>query len=227
MNPIQHIYEIQQVINLREVYTWEQIARALYDILDDIDTSDDVCRESDKAFRTLVMRLQAKKNAWLFSPDGYRVVPAVLLKEGLVDFAKTELDKAGLFSKDSDYEGMLGNAVMDLMKVFASQGHSGFSAQLTRQLFNLVSDYKPLSPLTDNPDEWMEVGDQMPPRTPSGEGSVWQSRRNPEAFSEDGGKTYYLLSDMDVKGKEENGATYTTTDRSRKKMYRSEKSKEQ
>jgi hypothetical protein len=50
---------------------------------------------------------------------------------------------------------------------------------------------------------------------------------NPEAFSEDSGKTYYLLSDMDVKGKEENGATYTTTDRSRKKMYRSEKSKEQ
>ena len=226
MDYIHYINEWQQVQCLRESYTWEKIARALYNILDDIDTSDDVCRESDKTFRTLVMNLQAKKNAWLFSPDGYQVVPAVLLQEGLVDFAKTELDKAGLFSKDGDYEGMLGNAVMELIKVFASQGHSGFSAQLTRELFNLVSDYKPLSPLTDNPDEWMEVGDQMPPRTPSGEGSVWQSRRNPEAFSEDGGKTYYLLSDMDVKGREENGTTYTTTDRSRKKMYRSENSKE-
>ena len=227
MNPIQIIQEMQQVMKLRESHTWEQIARALYDILDDIDTLDDVCRENNQAFRDLVMKAQAKKNRFLFSPDGHQVVPAVEIQEGLVDFAKTELTKAGLFDKDSDYEGMLGNAVMDLMKVFASQGHSGFSAQLTRELFNLVSDYKPLSPLTDNPDEWMEVGDQMPPRTPGGEGSVWQSRRNPEAFSEDSGKTYYLLSDMDVKGKEENGATYTTTDRSRKKMYRSEKSKEQ
>ena len=225
MNPIQIIQEMQQVMKLRESHTWEQIACALYGILDDTDTLDDVCRENNQAFRDLVMKAQAKKNRFLFSPDGHQVVPAVEIQEGLVDFAKTELAKAGLFDKDSDYDGMIGQSVMALMKVFANQGHSGFSAQLTRAVFDKLVNFKPLSPLTNDSKEWNIIeGDD--PRNPPNTPTCWQSRRNPEAFSEDGGKMYYLLSDMEVQGKEENGATYTMTDKSRKKMYRSEKSKE-
>ncbi len=44
--------------------------------------------------------------------------------------------------------------------------------------------FKNLRPLTNNPDEWMDVGD-----------NCWQSCRNPEAFSLNGGITYYLLSE--------------------------------
>jgi hypothetical protein len=57
---------------------------------------------------------------------------------------------------------------------------------MTIQLFDLLANYKPLSDLTDNPHEWMEVVD-----------GLWQSRRNSEAFSNDGGKTYRLNSNQD------------------------------
>lgn len=100
----------------------------------------------------------------------------------LVNHARCELTKAGLFSKESDYEGMLGPAVMALVRVFAKQGHSGFSASLTRQIFDRVANFKTLSPLTDSPAEWMLISRN--PRT-------WQSRRQSSCFSEDGGKTYH------------------------------------
>jgi len=53
--------------------------------------------------------------------------------------------------------------------------------------------YQNISPLTDSPDEWMNVGAMI-----GKELSMWQSARNPEAFSTDGGKTYYLLSERDM-----------------------------
>ena len=59
---------------LREKKTWEEIAVALYGILDDIDTADDMCKENAEAFRNMVMKLLAKKNQYLESPDGQTVV---------------------------------------------------------------------------------------------------------------------------------------------------------
>ena len=72
----------------------------------------------------------------------------------LVKHAKRELEFAGLFDKDSDYDGMAGRAVMELVKVFAKQGHSGMSASLVRNLFNKVADFKPLTPITCEEEEW-------------------------------------------------------------------------
>ena len=108
------------------------------------------------------------------------------LLENLVDHARYEMDMVGLFEPDSDYEGELGNAVMDLMKTFAGQGHSGASAGITRDLFHRLSNFETLSSITNNPDEWMDVADE---RT-NGQ-ALWQSKRNPALFSTDGGKTHY------------------------------------
>ena len=104
----------------------------------------------------------------------------------LVEFAEKELRLAGMFDDDV-YEGMLANAVMDLIRVFSDQGHSGMSAEFTMQMFERVGRFKPLTPLTDNPDEWIEVGP-----------SLWQATRDSEAFSNDGGKTYRLNSDHET-----------------------------
>jgi hypothetical protein len=52
--------------------------------------------------------------------------------------AKRNLELAGLFDKDSDYGGMLGHAVMKLVEAHCSEGHSGFSHELTLQIFNKV-----------------------------------------------------------------------------------------
>jgi hypothetical protein len=102
----------------------------------------------------------------------------------LVEYAEKELRLAGLFDEDSDYGGMLGIAVLDLIKLFSDQGHSGFSAGMTVSIFDRLAQYKPLTPITDNPNEWVDHGE-----------GIWQSTRDSEAFSDDGGKTYKLLSD--------------------------------
>jgi len=113
-----------------------------------------------------------------------------ILNEGLVDHGKEELERAGLFDKDSDYDGMLGEAVLELLQTFSKQGHSGFSAQLTMELFNKLAKYETLTEITDDPEEWMAVSEDMA----LGKG-VWQSRRNPALFSNDGGKNYYSIDD--------------------------------
>ena len=61
----------------------------------------------------------------------------------LQSYAYEWLKRQGLFDDDSDYGGMLGDAVFELIKVFSKQGHSGFSARITRALFNrLLDDYE-------------------------------------------------------------------------------------
>jgi hypothetical protein len=73
----------------------------------------------------------------------------------LVEFARDELTRAGLFDKDSDYGGMLGDAIMKMVEVFAAEGHSGFSANMAIDIFSKIARFKPLTPLTGEESEWM------------------------------------------------------------------------
>ena len=59
---------------------------------------------------------------------------------------------------DEKYVQRIGNCVYEICKLFAEQGHSGLSANITLQLLNeLLIKENTLSPLTKNPDEWMDV----------------------------------------------------------------------
>ena len=99
----------------------------------------------------------------------------------LVEHAKRELETIGMFDKDSDYEGMIGHAVMELIELFEKQGHSGASASIVRNLFNKVADYKPLSPITCEPNEW------------NNDNGYYQNNRCSSVFkNEEDGKPYYL-----------------------------------
>jgi len=117
----------------------------------------------------------------------------------LREHARMELEAAGLFSKDSDYEGMLGDAVMELIEKFADQGHSGFSASMCISIFTRLARYEPLSPLTGADDEWTEL---------NYDGDVsYQNKRCGRVFKDADGRAY------DIEGKvfrEPNGATYTS-----------------
>jgi len=53
---------------------------------------------------------------------------------------KKRLQEIGVYDKDSDYEGMIGEAVEQLSATFAEQRHSGFSAVVTVGLFNQLFD---------------------------------------------------------------------------------------
>lgn len=116
----------------------------------------------------------------------------------LESHAKAELQRAGLFDKDSDYGGMLGDAVMKMIKVFDDEGHSGYSATLAVSLFERVARFEPLTPLTGADDEWMEVGE-----------GYWQNVRCSHVFKDKDGKAY------DIQGRvfrEPSGCCYTNFD---------------
>lgn len=57
------------------------------------------------------------------------------------------------------YDGMVNEAALDIVGVFAAQGHSGQSAAITIQLVERLMRFEPLKPLTGADDEWMEIGD--------------------------------------------------------------------
>lgn len=99
----------------------------------------------------------------------------------LVAHAIRELDIIG----ETSYEDpSMRKCILDIVRTFAEQGHSGFSAGHAVALLDRLLRFQPLSPITDNPRDWMEVGPE-----------VWQCVRDGECFSTDGGKTYRRNSD--------------------------------
>jgi hypothetical protein len=71
----------------------------------------------------------------------------------LYEHAKRELEQVG-----DIYDGMVNSAALDIVGVFAAQGHSGGSAAITTQLVERLMRYEPLTPLTGEDDEWGEIG---------------------------------------------------------------------
>jgi len=252
LEKIQRVDEIEsKLLSIFEGKSWEYIAKALYTILDDIDTASDMCKDNYKAYQDVVMKLQAKKNQYLTS-DGYTLKPvdeidsdseeepansmlqpdededipedgvtcALMkynatanesVKENLTDHARRELELAGMFDKEVEgseaagsWNTLCAEAVMELMEVFAEQGHSGFSASMTQDLFSRLSKYEALTELTDNIDEWNDISEMQ-----SGEPG-WQSQRNPSCFSDDNGKTYWDISEeYYLREDEEDGMVYS------------------
>lgn len=102
----------------------------------------------------------------------------------LVEHAKREL---AIINEEQDVV----DAYLKIVEIFAAMGHSGGSASVAVPTIAALLNFQNLAPLTDNPDEWFFHGEEMA-GVPNG---FWQNKRNSEAFSHDGGKTYYLLSD--------------------------------
>ena len=115
----------------------------------------------------------------------------------LVNHAQRELELASLFRKDSDYGGMLGEAVLKLIKVFSRQGHSGFSANMAISIFERLAKFEPLTPLTGEANEWEDVGDD-----------TQQNRRCSHVFKRNG--QAYDISGRVFRDPE--GYTYTSSD---------------
>lgn len=119
-------------------------------------------------------------------------------QSNLVDHARRELEAIG------EEEAVIKD-YLKVIQAFADQGHSGGSASVFVPNINQLLQFKNLGPLTTDPREWFYHGrDRW-----DGENGIWQNTRNSEAFSNDGGKTYYLLSE-------------TKSGRKKKKMHKSE-----
>lgn len=114
-------------------------------------------------------------------------------KSNLVAHAIRELKIAGIGEEDSDYGGAISKCVLDLITLFASQRHSGGSAELVRQIFAQLSDFEVLTPITDDPEEWESVSKEF-------NEPMWQNKRGTAYFSKDGGKTWMHVGTK-VKGR--------------------------
>lgn len=102
----------------------------------------------------------------------------------MLENAKKELELAGFYDKDAMYGELLPNAVLELLEVFSKQGHSGMSASVTIGLFKTLAEHKPLTPLTDDPNQWSnEIGGD----------ETYQNTRFSAVFKNGKeGKPYYL-----------------------------------
>ena len=98
----------------------------------------------------------------------------------MLEFAKWQLDK--LLEKCTEPDGkemqeMMNRNVMELLTVFAEQGHSGFSAPIATRLFSKLANHKLITEVEDNPDDWDENG---------------QHKYITSIFKRDDGTCYYM-----------------------------------
>lgn len=112
----------------------------------------------------------------------------------LVEHARREMELVGEEPYVIDW-------MVSVVAKFAEFGHSGGSAMICIPLLNSLLQFENLSPLTDDPAEWED-------RSEISGYPIWRSARNSKAFSNDGGKTYWLL----VEGQDDEGVrpTYPT-----------------
>lgn len=127
------------------------------------------------------------------------VLDLMVDESNFISYAQKELEKAGLFDKDSDYGGMLGESTMRLIKMFSIEGHSGLSASIQRNIFDRLANYNPLSPLTGEDDEWNEVGTD-----------VYQNKRCSHIFKE--GKDGPAYDSEGKVFRDKDGYTYQSRD---------------
>lgn len=102
-------------------------------------------------------------------------------ESNLCKHARRELELAGV-------DDEMTSDLLSVVEAFARLRPSGSQAQWYIITLVKLLQFENLMSLTDDPNEWTNVSEKMP--------GTWQSVRNPEAFSKDGGKTYYLLSEV-------------------------------
>ena len=102
----------------------------------------------------------------------------------MLEFAKWQLNKLTDKCKDEDskiMQNMINNDVLELLKVFLEQGHSGFSAPIATRLFYKLANYKLVTEVEDNPDDWNENG---------------QHKYISSIFKRDDGTCYYIYGKL-------------------------------
>lgn len=126
----------------------------------------------------------------------------------LVEFAENELNRLLRTCTDSESLHMqraINNDILDIVKTFSNQCHSGFSASYSLNILKRLLDYKPLSAVTDADDEWtlLDYTDDIQyqsVRCPSlfkdAEGKVYNTAG--KVFSSDNGHTWYTNADSRV-----------------------------
>lgn len=116
-------------------------------------------------------------------------------KNGIVGFAESELLRLEEKCKEGEGREMqhfVTESVLDLVRAFSNQGHSGFSASYCLDMFFRLAKHKPATALTGEDGEWADVGD-----------GEEQNRRCPSVFRKAGDNS--TAHDLDAVAFSDNG----------------------
>lgn len=98
----------------------------------------------------------------------------------LLSYAENELDIIGMKEDSPDeINVMMRKHILHMVKEFSDEGHSGFSGRYALSVLTKLLDFKPLTPLTGEEDEWHLVGD-----------GHWQNKRCSSVFKGVDGSCY-------------------------------------
>jgi hypothetical protein len=99
----------------------------------------------------------------------------------LVSHAEHEL-KLLSDGEPDEMQQMMNKHILEMVKMFAEEGHSGFSASYAVGILEKLLRYEPLKPLTGDDSEWvkLEYGDDM----------MWQNKRCSHVFKGADGRAY-------------------------------------
>ena len=125
----------------------------------------------------------------------------------LYSHAVREMDLIGLNDGD-EMNGAMRSHILHMMEEFTKEGHSGFSANYAISLLSKLLKYEPLSPITGEDSEWVEIAKEV---SGTNHGTLYQNNRCGRIFKDDTGA-------YDVEGKvfyewytdEETGEKYKT-----------------
>ena len=110
----------------------------------------------------------------------------------LIEYTKKELELANFIDESPKHEKIIYNAVLDLIKTFSKYNLSGKPADTVRYFFNRLSDFKPISKLTFEDDEWERIGYNL-----------YQNKRYRALFKENGKvyniDAYYCVDEINIK----------------------------
>ena len=115
----------------------------------------------------------------------------------LITHAEKEMELA--WPESDEMQDAVKKDVLQLLEVFAKQGHSGMSAPYVLEVFTKLARFEPLSPLTGADDEWTEASE-----------GIFYNNRYDEVFKNGkNGEAYWISGKL---FREPNGCCYTSKD---------------
>jgi hypothetical protein len=103
----------------------------------------------------------------------------------LKQHAESELNIIGM-TEDSDDEMNIAmrKHILHIVDEFTKEGHSGFSASYAISIISKLLKYEPLTALTGEDSEWVEIADEI---SGSNRGKLYQNKRAGHVFKDDDG----------------------------------------
>lgn len=170
----------------------------------------------NESIESLIRVLETLKNNDFIKekdePEKYKQIENVLKEEksNLEMFAEKELNILLEKCKDEDTEAiemqkLINKDILEIVKVFSKQGHSGFSANYAINRIEKLLRYEPITPLTGEESEWNKLD--------YNKDTCYQNKRcsrifkdskgqaydiEGKIFSEDGGNSWYTSKDSRV-----------------------------